>query len=54
MFSEKIHKEKQDHKIHETQDWIDALKLSLLIFIILLYYYYLRMGIFFVFFQPKF
>jgi len=50
MFSEKIHKEKQDHKIHETQDWIDALKLSLLIFIILLYYYYLRMGIFLPFF----
>ena len=33
MSSEKLSKEKQDYKIHETEDWIDALQLALPIFI---------------------
>ena len=41
MNERKLKKEKQEFKIHETQDWIYALKLALPIFIITFYYYYI-------------
>ena len=50
MSPEKFSKEKQEHKIHETQDWIYAFQLALPIFIITLYYHYVRRGVFLPFF----
>ena len=38
MLPKKLSKEKQEHKIHETQDWIYAFQLALPIFFITLYY----------------
>ncbi len=46
MTKEKLVKEKQEFKIHETQDWIYAFKLALPIFIITLYYHYIRRDVF--------
>ncbi len=46
MGKEKSLKEKQDYLVHETKDWIYALKLAAIIFIIIVYYHYMRRGIF--------
>ncbi len=50
MLPKKLSKEKQEHKIHETQDWIYAFQLALPIFFITLYYHYIRRGVFLPFF----
>ncbi len=51
MKKEKSKKEKQEYKIHETQDWIYALKLAFIIFIVVVYYHYVRRDIFLPFFS---
>ncbi len=53
MEKENILLEKQQHAMHETKDWIYALKLAFGIFIIVVYYHYMRRGVFLPFFSEN-